>query len=85
MPELFVWYHADASMETALRRWVEGVAHQLRLTAHLYVRHTVDKTTFMEVYTDISGAQQQRLQQIVADTSLFNDIERHSEVFQRLF
>jgi len=84
VPELFVWYHADPDKAEALRRWVASTEQQLHISVQLYVRCTVEQTTFMEVYTDISETQQQRLQQLVTDSPLFGDIERHSELFQRL-
>ncbi len=85
MSDLFVWYHGDADMESALRHWLRETERQLGLAAQLYVRHAEKRITFMEVYPNISEAQFQQLQQLAAETPLFRKTERHSEVFRRLF
>ncbi|MFQ5581147.1 MAG: hypothetical protein ACE5F3_00785 [Mariprofundaceae bacterium] len=54
MSDLFIWYHAPASIEHDLLQWLEQLSKQ-GIRGRLFVRHETEQTTFMEVYESVGS------------------------------
>jgi len=84
MPDLFVWYHADATLESELKTWLQSVQSELGVQGSLYIRKNETQTTFMEVFPHIESATVARIEALANKTSCFNDVRRSCEFFEKV-
>jgi len=81
MPDLFIWYHVDQTLEPALINWIDHVETQAGVRGKLFVRIEKDKTTFMETYADISRPTIDRIEKLAASQPCFKGVHRRCESF----
>ncbi|GMQ99827.1 MAG: hypothetical protein BMS9Abin18_0654 [Zetaproteobacteria bacterium] len=84
MPDLFVWYHADATLESELKTWLQSVQSELGVQGSLYIRKHETQTTFMEVFPHIESATVARIKAQANKTSCFDNIRRSCESFEKV-
>lgn len=84
MPDAFVWYHADASRKEDILHWLDSLSASLDLQVRLYRRTAHGQTTYMEVYEHIEPETLAEIERLAARRSIFANIQRHAEVFDRL-
>jgi len=86
MPDLFIWYHADATLAPELRVWLQHVQSELGVQGSLYIRREISQTTFMEIFPlphvkdDIAS----RIEDMARKTHCFDGIRRHCESFEKV-
>jgi len=82
---VFVWYHADATMEPLLLDWLSEIHRLIGISGRLYVRHT-DKTTFMEVYESVESGALARIETLAARQPWIDRLQspRRAECFNKV-
>jgi len=81
MPDAFIWYHADESLEPELLNWITRVEEQAGVRGKLLVRIENNETTFMETYSNISRATINRIEKLANAQPVFDGINRRCENF----
>jgi len=84
MPDLFIWYHADAGLEPELKDWLESVRSQLGVQCSLYIRRNTSQTTFMEVFPHATPTTLARVEALADKTPCFDNICRRCESFEKI-
>ncbi|MDQ6958090.1 MAG: hypothetical protein Q9M24_03145 [Mariprofundaceae bacterium] len=84
MPDLFVWYHADAALEPELKAWLRSVQSELGVQGSLYIRGNEPQITFMEMFPHIESATIVRIEALANKTPCFDDIRRNCESFEKV-
>ncbi|MDQ6992954.1 MAG: hypothetical protein Q9M31_05720 [Mariprofundus sp.] len=84
MPDAFIWYHGDESLETELLHWMVTVEQQVGVHGKLYRRKKGDTTTFMEAYRDVSSAAIQRIEKMALHQAVFANVNRCCESFMEI-
>ena len=84
MPDAFIWFHADAALESELLKWLDSVEEQAGVRGKLFIRKDENKVTFMESYSDVSSATISRIESMAAKQPLFQHIERRCESFVKI-
>jgi len=83
MADLFIWYHADASLEPELKTWLKSVQSELGVQGSLYIRRETPQTTFMEVFSHMASATVAHIEALANKTPCFAGIRRRCESFER--
>jgi len=81
MPDVFIWYHADAALEASLLQWLHEVEDKAGIRGRLYIRKQESGATFMEAYADVSGATINRIENLAEKQPVFEHITRRCESF----
>jgi len=81
MPDAFIWYHADDTLETELLHWLDEVESKADVRGKLFIRKADNQTTFMESYSDVTSATIKRIEKLAASNPVFQAIERRCESF----
>ncbi|MBL1352500.1 MAG: hypothetical protein COA61_004050 [Zetaproteobacteria bacterium] len=84
MPDVFVWYHADAHQERKFQQWLTMLENKISCTGKLYKRKQDEKTTFMEVFEHIDSATMKKIEQLATQQDCFQGIHRQCESFERI-
>jgi len=84
MPDAFIWYHANETLEPALLDWLKEVEEKADVEGKLYLRKEADKTTFMECYNDVTSSTIKRIEKLAMAYPAFEEIERRCESFIRV-
>jgi len=82
---IFVWYHADAALESELLDWLQLVERDLGVCGRFYIRQT-DKTTFMEVYESVESGILARIETLAARQPWIDRLQspRRAECFNKV-
>jgi hypothetical protein len=84
MPDAFIWYHAGDTLEPDLPDWIDQVGETTGIRGRLFVRRENDRTTFMEIYSAVSGAMIERIESMAAQQPVFEGIDRRCESFTKV-
>jgi len=84
MPDLFIWYHADAALEPELKNWLKNVQSELSVQCSLYIRRNTSQTTFMEVFPQAVSTTLARIEALANKTPCFDNIYRRCESFEKI-
>ncbi|HXH72303.1 MAG TPA: DUF4936 family protein [Mariprofundaceae bacterium] len=88
MPEAsaFIWYHAEASLQSQLLGWLQQVESRFGVRGQLFVRHAPEKTTFMELYDSVESATLVQIEALAARQPWIDRMQspRHAECFNKV-
>jgi len=85
MPDAFIWYETDETLEPSLLEWMQLVEAEADIRGGFYIRKQGDgRATFMEAYCQITTATIDRIERLAAKQALFKNIDRRCESFIRI-